>query len=206
MILAGDLSVFHEPDDYTATGAKVFDVTRLVFACVDLGGDDVARSALAQHKTLDAPLDGFVFDVLFDGQPVLGGYHALVEAELLPRVVVVAETREQDIQHGPHFVDLVALVDVRVLLVDQVEEGPQRQEAVTFHHVSEARGERHEVVRFALPVVLVPRLDDRLLHHEPEPHESLHLWHAGGLVALGVITIWVQSFDLRCIEVGFGAQ
>ena len=203
MFLAGDLCIFHEPDDYAATGAEVFDVPCLVFACVDLGGDDVACSALAQHKTLDALLDGFVFDVLFDGQPVLGGYHALVEAELLPRVVVVAETWEQDIQHGPHLVDLV---DVRVLLVDQVEEGPQRQEAVTFHHVPEARGERHEVVRFALPVVLVPRLDDRLLHHEPEPHESLHLWHAGGLVALGVITVWVQSFDLRCIKVGVGAQ
>ena len=39
-----------------------------------------------------------------------------------------------------------------------------------------------------------------------EPHESLHLWHAGGLVALGVITVWVQSFDLRCIKVGVGAQ
>ena len=174
----------------------------LVFACVDLGVDDVAHSPLAQHKTLDAPLDGFVFDVLFDGQPVLGGYHALVEVQLLPRIVVVAETWEQDI----HLVNLVALVDVQVLLVDQVEEGPQRQEAVTFHQVPEARGERHEVVHFALPVVLVPRLDDCLLHHEPEPHKSLQLWHAGGLVALGVITVWVQSFDLGCIKVGVGAQ
>ena len=95
------------------------------------------------------------------------------------------ETWEQDVQHGPHLVDLVPLVDVRVLLVDQVEQGPQRQEAVTFHHDPEAGGERHEVVVFALPVVLVPWLDNFLLHHEPDPQESLHLWHAGRLVAIG---------------------
>ena len=89
MHLAADLCIFHEPDDYAAAGAEVFDVLHLVFACVDLGREDVAHSALTQHKTLDAPLDGFVFDVLFDGQPVLGGYHALVEAQLLPKVVVV---------------------------------------------------------------------------------------------------------------------
>ena len=59
---------------------------------------------------------------------------------------------------------------------------------------------------FALQVVLVPGLDIRLLHHEPEHHESLHLWHAGRLVALGVITVWVQSLDLSCIKVGVGAQ
>ena len=55
--------------------------------------------------------------------------------------MVVVETWEQDIQHRPHLVDLVVLVDVMVLLVDQVEEGPLRQEAVTLHPIPEARGE-----------------------------------------------------------------
>ena len=72
VLLAGDLCVLHQPDNYSATGAEVFHVPRLVFACVDLGGDDVACSALAEHKTLDALLGGFVFDVLFDGLFLVG--------------------------------------------------------------------------------------------------------------------------------------
>ena len=40
---------------------------------VHLGGHDGASSALTQHETLDAPLDRFVLDILFDGQIVLGG-------------------------------------------------------------------------------------------------------------------------------------
>ena len=77
---------------YQLSGAEVFDVPWLVFDCVDLRGDDVVCSDLAQQKKLDTKPDRIVFDVLFDGQSVPGWYHALVEAQLLPRVIVVVET------------------------------------------------------------------------------------------------------------------
>ena len=48
-------------------------------------------------------------------------------------VFACVDLRGDDVEHGPHLVDLI---DVPFLLVNQVEEGPQRQEAVTFHQPS----------------------------------------------------------------------
>ena len=50
--------------------------------------DNVARLGLAQQEALDALSDQLVANVLLDGEAVLGGNHALVEAELLAEAVV----------------------------------------------------------------------------------------------------------------------
>ena len=52
-------------------------------ACVDFCVEDVARLGLAQQEALDVPSDRLGAYVLLDGEAVLGGNHALVEAELL---------------------------------------------------------------------------------------------------------------------------
>ena len=50
--------------------------------------ENVARLGLAQQEALDALSDQLVANVLLDGEAVLGGNHALVEAELLAGAVV----------------------------------------------------------------------------------------------------------------------
>ena len=64
----------------------VLDPARLDF-CVE----NVAHLGLAQQEALDAPSDRLVVYVLLDGNAVLGGNHALVEAELLAGAVVAAK-------------------------------------------------------------------------------------------------------------------
>ena len=56
--------------------------------------------------------------LLLDGEAVLGGNHALVEAELLAGAVVAAKEREHSVEHGPDFVYLVGLVHGLVRLID----------------------------------------------------------------------------------------
>ena len=50
---------------------------------VDFCVEKVARLGLAQQEARDGPPDRLVAYVLLDGEVVLGGNHALVEAELL---------------------------------------------------------------------------------------------------------------------------
>ena len=57
-------------------------------ARVDFCVENVARLGLAQQEALDAPSDRLVAYVLLDGEAVLGGNHALIEAELLAGAVV----------------------------------------------------------------------------------------------------------------------
>ena len=56
-------------------------------ACVEV--KNVAHLGLTQQEALDAPSDWLVAYVLLDGKAVLGGNHALVEAELLVGAVVL---------------------------------------------------------------------------------------------------------------------
>ena len=56
--------------------------------------------------------------VLLDGEAVLGGNHALVQAELLAGAVVAAKEREHSVEHGPDFVYLVGLVHGLIRLID----------------------------------------------------------------------------------------
>ena len=91
-------------------------------ARVDFCVEDVARLGLAQQEALDAPSDRLVAYVLLDGEAVLGGNHALVEAELLAGAVVAAKEREHSVEYGPDFVNLVGLVHGLVHLIDQVQE------------------------------------------------------------------------------------
>ena len=76
-------------------------------------------------------------DALLDGEAVLGGNHALVEAELLAGAVVAVKEMEHSVEHGPHFVNLAGLVHGLVRLIDQVQEAPECDEAVTFHDFPE---------------------------------------------------------------------
>ena len=102
-------------------------------ARVDFCVENVARLGVAHQEALDAPSDRFVAYVLLDGEAVLGGNHALVEAELLAGAVVPAKEREHSVEHGPDFADLVGLVHGLVRLIDQVQEAPEIDEAVAFH-------------------------------------------------------------------------
>ena len=108
--------------------------------CVDFCVEDVACLGLAQQEALDAPSDGLVAYVLLDGDVVLGGNDALVEAELLAGAVVAAKEREHSVEHGPDFVNLVGLVHGLVRLIDQVQEAPEGDEAVAFHDFPETGG------------------------------------------------------------------
>ena len=66
--------------------------------------------------------------VLLDVEAVLGGNHALVEAELLAGAAVATKEREHSFEHGPDFVNLVGLVHGLVRLIDQVQEAPEGEE------------------------------------------------------------------------------
>ena len=155
-------------------------------ACVDFCVENVARLGLAQQEALDAPCDWLVTCVLLDGEAVLDGNHALIEAELLAGAVVVAKGREHSV-HGPDFVNLVGLVHGLIRLIDQMQEAREGDEAVTFHDFPEARGVRDEVVAGPLPVALIPRLDKALLHLKPKAEECFQLGDSDGLKILGVV-------------------
>ena len=74
-------------------------------------GDGIENVAcLTQQEALDAPSDRLVAYVLLDGEAVLGGNHALVEAQLLVGAVVAVKEREHSVEHGPDLVNLVRLV------------------------------------------------------------------------------------------------
>ena len=106
-------------------------------AHVDFCVENVARLGLTHQEALDAPSDWLVAYVLLDGEAVLRGNHALVEAGLLAWAVIAAKEREHSVEHGPDFVNLVGLVHGLVRLVDQVQEAPEGDEAVAFHDFPE---------------------------------------------------------------------
>ena len=87
-------------------------------ARVDFCVKNLAHLGLAQQEALDAPSDRLVAYVPLDGEAVLGGNRALVEAELLAGAVVAAKEREYSVEHGPDFVYLVGLVHGLVRLID----------------------------------------------------------------------------------------
>ena len=142
-------------------------------AHVDFCVKNVASLGLAQQEALDAPSDWLVWYVLLYGEAVLGGNHALVEAELLAGAVVVAKEREHSVEHGPDFVNRVGLVHGLVRLIDQVQEAPEGDEVVTFHEFPETGGVHDEVVGGPLPVALIPGLDNALLHLKPKAEECI---------------------------------
>ena len=150
-------------------------------ARVDFCVENVARLGLAQQEALDAPSDRLVAYVLLDGEAVLGGNHALVQAELL------AKEREHSVEHGPDFVNLVGLVHGLVRLIDQVQEAPEGDEAVAFHDFPETVGVCDEVVAGPLVVALIPGLDNALLHLKPKAEECFQLGDSDGPKILGVV-------------------
>ena len=109
---------------------------------VDFCIQNVACLGITQQEAFAAPSDRLVMYVLLHGDAVLGGNHALVEAELLAGAVVAAEEREHSVEHGPDFVNLAGLVHGLVRLIDQVQEAPEGDEAVTFHDFPETGGVR----------------------------------------------------------------
>ena len=115
-------------------------------ARVDFCVENVARLGLAQQEALDASSDRLVAYVLLDGKAVLGGNHALVEAELLAGAVVEVKEREHSVEHGPDFVNLVGLVHGLVRLINQVQEATEGDEVVAFYDFSKTGGVRDEVV------------------------------------------------------------
>ena len=125
----------------------------------DLPGTEIG---LAQQEALDAPSDWLVGYVLLDGKAILGGNHALIEAELLASAVVSEKEREHSVEHRPHFVNLDGLVHSLVRLIEQVQEAPEGDEAVLFHDFPESGGGGNKVVAGPLPVALIPRLDHAL--------------------------------------------
>ena len=152
-------------------------------ASLDFCVENVAHLGLAQQEALDAPSDRLVVYVLLDGNVVLGGNHALVEAELLAGAVVAAKERENSVEHGPDFVNLVRLVNGLVRLVNQVQEVSEGDEAVTFHDFPETGGVCDEVVAGSLPVALIPGLDHAFLHLKPKAEEFFQLSSQVCLVA-----------------------
>ena len=145
------------------------------------------QPVLAQQEALDALSDRLVGYVLLDGEVVLGGNHALVEAELLAGAVVAAKETEHFVEHGPDFVNLIGLVHGLVHLIDKVQEAPERDEAVTFHDFPETGGVHDEVAAGPLPVALIPGLDNALLYLKPKAEECFQLGDSDGLKILGVI-------------------
>ena len=47
---------------------------------------------------------------------------------------------EHSVEHGPHFVNLVRLVQGLICLIDQVQEAPEGDEAVAHYGFPETRG------------------------------------------------------------------
>ena len=155
--------------------------------CVDFCVDNVARLGHAKQEALDAASDRLVAYVLLDGQAVLGGNNALVEAELLAGAVVAVKEREHSVEHGPDFVNLVGLVHGLIRLVEQVQEAPEGDEAVAFHDFPETVGVRDEVVAGLLPLALIPGIDNALLHLKPKAEECFQLRDSDRLKILGIV-------------------
>ena len=118
VVLVGDMRVLHETVDNTAGLSGEGPVEVPDPARVDFCVENVACLGLAQQEALDALSDWLVAYVLLDGEAVLGGSHALVEAELLAGAVVAAKAREHSVEHGPDFVNLVELVHSLIRLID----------------------------------------------------------------------------------------
>ena len=206
VVLVGDLRVLHETADNTAGWSEEGPVAVPDPARVDFCIENVARLGLAQQEALDAPSDRLVAYVLLDGEAVLGGNHALVQAELLAGAVVAAEEREHSVEHGPDFVNLVGLVHGLVRLIDQVQEAPEGDEAVAFHDFPETGGVCDEVVAGPLPVALIPGLDNALLHLEPKAEECFQLGDSDGPKIPGVVWSGLGLLDLLGSEVCLAAQ
>ena len=100
MVLVGDLYVLHKVKDNTVCRSKQGAVVVLYPAGVDFCIEDVVCLGLAQQESLDAPSDWLVAYVLLDGEEVLGGNHALVEAELLAGAVVAAKEKEHSVDRS----------------------------------------------------------------------------------------------------------
>ena len=156
-------------------------------AHVDFCNKNVARLGLAQQEALDAPSDRLVAYVLLDGESVLDGNHALVEAELLAGAEVGAKEREHSVEHRPDFINLDGLVHGLIHLIDQVQEAPKGDDAVMFHDFPETGGVRDEVVAGPLPVALIPGLDNALLHLKPKAEECFQLGDSDRLKILGLV-------------------
>ena len=172
VVLVGNLRVFHQTADDTASWSKAGPVEVLDPARVDFCIENVACLRLAEQEALDAPSDWLVTYVWLDGEAVLGGNHALAKAELLADAVIAAKEREHSVEHGPHFVNLVGLVHGLVRLV---------------HDFPETGAVRIEVVAGPLPVALIPRLDHTLLHLKPKAKECFQLGDSDGLKILGKV-------------------
>ena len=123
---------------------------------------------------------------MLNGEVVLGGNHALVEAELLAGVVVAAKERERYVEHRPRIVNLVRLFQVLICLIDQVLGDEvimlQGNEVVTLHDVLETKAG-------PLPVTLIPWLDHGLIHDKsmplkPQTEKCLQLGDITGLKCL----------------------
>ena len=143
--------------------------------CFDFCVENVACLGLAQQEALDAPSDRLVAYVLLNGEAILGGYHALVEAELLAGAVVAAKEMEHSVKHAPCFVNLVGLVHGLFCLIYQVQEAPEGDGAVVFHDFYEFLGACDKDVADPLPVALIPRIDHALLHLKPQAEEYFQL-------------------------------
>ena len=91
------------------------------------------------------------------------------------------------VEHGPDFVNLVGLVHILVLLIDQLQEAPEGDEAVAFHDFPETGGVGDEVVAGPLPVALILGLDNALLHLKPKAEECFQLGDSDRLKILGEV-------------------
>ena len=136
-------------------------------AYVDFCVKYVACLGLTKQETLDVTSDQLFAYLLLDGKVGFGG-----EAELLAGAVVAAKERENFIQHGSHFVNLVGLVHGLICLIDQVQEVPEGDEAVTFHDFPETGGHSIKLWPTLCPL---PWLDHTLLHLKPQTEECFSL-------------------------------
>ena len=118
MVLVG---VLHKMGDNTACGSKEGPVAVHYPSCGDFCVQDLTCLCLPQQEALDVLLD--------DDDAVLGGNHALVEAELLAGAVVVAKEKK----HSVHFANLVRLVHGLVCLTDQLQEAKEGDKVVPLH-------------------------------------------------------------------------
>ena len=119
--------------DNNACESKEWLVVVLPPAGADFYIEEVACLGLAQQEALDAPSDQLVMYVLLE--VVLGGNHALIEADLLKGVAVERKEREHSVEHGPYFVNLVGLAHGFLCLLEQVQEAPEVDEVVTLYEM-----------------------------------------------------------------------
>ena len=77
-----------------------------------------------------------------------------------------------------------------------MQEAPEGDEAVAFHGFPETGGVRDEVVAGALPVALIPGLDNTLLHLKPKAEECFQLGDSDGLKIIGTASSGLGFLDL----------